>query len=154
MNQHHLKSIIGWACALIISAMVILTSVDVVSRYLFNAPIGGAFEITEILLLLFIYTALPLATLSKTHIEVEIWQPKSKLSKTVATLLATLSIALVFTVFAIEFYEHAIKYTKRDSTTDALGIALQYAAYFAMFGASFCILSTVKYSFKKGDHNV
>lgn len=51
--------------------MMILTFVDVMGRYLFNRPVVGIYEITEILMGLAVFGALPLVTYEKGHISVD-----------------------------------------------------------------------------------
>jgi TRAP-type C4-dicarboxylate transport system permease small subunit len=53
-------------------AMMLLTVVDVVGRYAFDAPLGGAGEATEILLALVVFAGLPLASLAGEHIRIDI----------------------------------------------------------------------------------
>jgi TRAP-type C4-dicarboxylate transport system permease small subunit len=53
-------------------AMMLLTVVDVVGRYLFNRPVPGTSEIIEYLLAILVFGALPLATLRREHIVVDI----------------------------------------------------------------------------------
>jgi len=50
---------------------MLLTTVDVVSRYLFNWPLRGAFEITELLLLSLIFAGLPLASRAGEHVTLD-----------------------------------------------------------------------------------
>ena len=45
-----------------ILAMMVVTAIDVAGRYFLNRPIGGAFEVTEILMGLVIFAGMPLAT--------------------------------------------------------------------------------------------
>lgn len=47
--------------------MMLLTFVDVVARYLFNQPVRGAFEVTELLLLVLIFAGLPLVSYADEH---------------------------------------------------------------------------------------
>ncbi len=54
--------------ALELIAMMILTVVDVVGRYGFNAPLAGAKELTVVLLALVVFGAAPLVTADRTHI--------------------------------------------------------------------------------------
>jgi len=65
----------------LILAMVGVTVVDVVGRYIFNAPLSGAFELTQILLAGLVMTGLPVTTLKGGHVEVDIlsgmWSPKT-----------------------------------------------------------------------------
>ena len=38
------------AAAFLMTGLVLVTCIDVVGRYLFNNPLGGAFELTQVLL--------------------------------------------------------------------------------------------------------
>ena len=53
---------LGTAAAVLLFCLMALTTADVVGRYIFNWPIRGAFEITELLLLTLIFAGLPLAS--------------------------------------------------------------------------------------------
>jgi TRAP-type C4-dicarboxylate transport system permease small subunit len=61
------EGLLGAAAAIILLVMMLLTFVDVVARYLFNRPIAGAFEVTELLLLVLIFAGLPLVTYADEH---------------------------------------------------------------------------------------
>jgi TRAP-type C4-dicarboxylate transport system permease small subunit len=56
--------------ALCLLAMVALTVLDVVGRYFFNAPIAGGYEISEILMGLTVFAALPLASRAESHLAI------------------------------------------------------------------------------------
>jgi TRAP-type C4-dicarboxylate transport system permease small subunit len=58
---------LGAAAAGILLAMMALTVVDVVARYVFSRPVRGAFEITELMLLVLIFAGLPLVSFSDEH---------------------------------------------------------------------------------------
>lgn len=58
-----------------LATMMVLTVTDVIARYLFNAPLGGAGEATEMLLALVVFAALPLAALAGEHIRIDILDP-------------------------------------------------------------------------------
>jgi TRAP-type C4-dicarboxylate transport system permease small subunit len=47
--------------------MMVLTVVDVVARYVFSRPLRGAFEVTELMLLVLIFAGLPLVSFSDEH---------------------------------------------------------------------------------------
>src|SRR5258705_13253406 len=51
--------------------MMLLTFVDVVARYLFNRPIRGAFELTELALLVLIFAGLPLVSHADEHVTMD-----------------------------------------------------------------------------------
>ena len=61
------EALLGVAASTILLAMVLLTTVDVVARYLFNRPLRGAFEVTELLLVVLIFAGLPLVGFSNEH---------------------------------------------------------------------------------------
>jgi TRAP-type C4-dicarboxylate transport system permease small subunit len=51
--------------------MMVLTFFDVVGRYLLNRPIRGAFEITELGLLVLIFAGLPLVSHADEHVTMD-----------------------------------------------------------------------------------
>ncbi len=134
---------LGLACACVLLIMMSITGMDVVARYVFNAPIAGAFELVEILMVVLVYMALPLAILSNAHVEVELWEPKSRRAKRFVLVLGAASAMAVFAVFSIELYEHAQKFTKRETVTNSIAFPLKYVAYAAMVGAVSCFFFAI-----------
>jgi len=59
--------VLGAAAAGILLAMMLLTVVDVVARYVFNRPVRGAFEVTELMLVVLIFAGLPLVSFTGEH---------------------------------------------------------------------------------------
>jgi TRAP-type C4-dicarboxylate transport system permease small subunit len=55
-----------------LAAMMLLATADVIGRYFFNAPVLGAYEITEYLMLILVFSFLALAQSTKVHISVDI----------------------------------------------------------------------------------
>ena len=47
--------------------MMLLTVVDVIARYVFSRPVRGAFEVTELMLVVLIFAGLPLVSFSDEH---------------------------------------------------------------------------------------
>lgn len=62
---------LGAAAAALLFSLMLLTAADVVGRYIFNSPIRGAFEITELLLLALIFAGLPLASRADEHVTLD-----------------------------------------------------------------------------------
>src|SRR2546425_11868398 len=50
---------------------MLITFADVVSRYLFNWPLRGAFEATELMLLVLIFAGLPLVSHADAHVTMD-----------------------------------------------------------------------------------
>lgn len=63
---------LGWITGLMLFAMMWLTFFDVSGRYLFNAPIQGAFEITQLLLAILVFTALPIVSGREQHVSISL----------------------------------------------------------------------------------
>src|SRR5262249_31931433 len=60
-------TLLGVAASSILLAMMLLTFVDVVARYVFSRPVRGAFEVTELMLLVLIFAGLPLVSYADEH---------------------------------------------------------------------------------------
>ncbi len=65
--RRHAEGVLGVAASAILMAMMLLTFVDVVARYVFNRPVRGAFEVTELMLLVLIFAGLPLVSFTDGH---------------------------------------------------------------------------------------
>ena len=65
--ERRAETVLGGAAAGILLAMTALTFVDVVARYVFSRPVRGAFELTELMLLLLIFAGLPLVSFGDEH---------------------------------------------------------------------------------------
>jgi TRAP-type C4-dicarboxylate transport system permease small subunit len=65
--KRHADALLGVAASAILLAMMVLTVVDVVARYVFSRPVRGAFEVTELMLLVLIFAGLPLVSFSDEH---------------------------------------------------------------------------------------
>jgi TRAP-type C4-dicarboxylate transport system permease small subunit len=63
-----LDLVVGYMGAFAIASIMVLTTADVVMRYFFNAPVKGAFEITEIMLVTLIFAGMPLASRKNMHV--------------------------------------------------------------------------------------
>ena len=62
MRERRADTILGVAASAILLAMMLLTFVDVVARYVFSRPVRGAFEVTELMLVVLIFAGLPLVS--------------------------------------------------------------------------------------------
>jgi TRAP-type C4-dicarboxylate transport system permease small subunit len=64
------------ATGILILCMMLVTSVDVGLRFFFNAPLPGAFEITEIAMGLVIFAGMSLAAARREHITVNLLESR------------------------------------------------------------------------------
>jgi TRAP-type transport system small permease protein len=63
--------VLGIAASAILMGMMLLTFVDVVGRYVFNRPVRGGFEVTELGLLVLIFAGLPLVSHAGEHVTMD-----------------------------------------------------------------------------------
>ena len=133
-------------------SMMGLTCADVVARYLFNQPIKGAFELTEILLACLIFCALPLTTKAGEHIEVEFLSSlKSMLVNNLLNRFSALVVFAVFGIFAIELWKHAAKLAERGTMTNSLELPLSVVGYVAFVSCAVCAIIMLCRLLKKGE---
>ena len=59
----------------LVTGLILVTCVDVVGRYVFNNPLTGAYEITQVLLGALVFVAMPLTTGKGGHVEVDLLMP-------------------------------------------------------------------------------
>ncbi len=69
--ERRVDALLGIAASALLLVMMLLTFVDVVGRYVFNRPIRGGFEVTELLLLVLIFAGLPLVSHADEHVTMD-----------------------------------------------------------------------------------
>ena len=104
------------ACMIVFLAL--LTLVDVLGRYLLNAPVPGALEITEVVLALMIGAALPLVERRQAHITVDFVEgfPAPRFQRVRRTLLG-LVMAAALGVAARQMFVQAQDYAQGNEHT-------------------------------------
>ncbi len=120
----------GALAALLLLAMTALTTLDVVGRYLFNSPVTGAFELTEMMLAALIFAGLPLATERDEHVDVDLldsFLPPNVLRTNV--LFATLVSAGVLAVLAGQLWSRAGQLVIEGTVTNSLALPLAPVGY-------------------------
>jgi TRAP-type C4-dicarboxylate transport system permease small subunit len=130
---HRVARFFDLVAGLLLAAMVVVTCIDVVGRYLFNRPMKGAFELTEVLMAALIFAALPAITARREHIAVDLLDRYfSRRAAQVRSAVIELGSALVVGALAYIFFEQA-KQTYADGLyTQALQISLAPIVFFAM----------------------
>ncbi len=144
-----LQNTLGVGAALVLFSLILTTCVDVVGRYFFDAPLRGAFEVTEILLAALVFAALPLTTDRREHIEVDLLNVflTSTLRRYLAAFGGLFSAALLATL-SWRLASHAFKAATDGATTNALEIPLAPFGYLAAFS---CLISAF-IAFLRGIH--
>ncbi len=132
-------AVLGVAASAILFAMMMLTFVDVIARYLLNRPVRGAFEITELMLLVLIFAGLPLVTHAGEHVTMDLIDRLlgARLRAALNRLIELICAGLMF-FLAWQMLLKAGKIAAYGDTTDILRIPVGPFIYFmaAMIGVS------------------
>jgi TRAP-type C4-dicarboxylate transport system permease small subunit len=129
-----LDRVLGAAAALLLFGMMALTTLDIVSRYLFNWPLRGAFEVTELLMLTLIFAGLPLASRAGEHVTLDfidlLLGPRGQelVRRAVDLVCGIIILALAWRVWI-----KAGKIAAYGDTTDVLRLPVTPFVYFMTF---------------------
>jgi TRAP-type C4-dicarboxylate transport system permease small subunit len=130
-------AVLGIAASALLLCLMLVTFVDVVARYLFNRPIRGAFELTELILLVLIFAGLPLVSHADEHVTMDFID--RMLPARAVPVLIRVAHGLVAAVFFFLTWQVLIKAGRiagYGDTTDVLRIPVGPFVYFmaAMIG--------------------
>jgi TRAP-type transport system small permease protein len=123
--------VLGVAASAILFVLMALTFADVVLRYLFNRPIRGGFELTELMLLVLIFAGLPLVSHADEHVTMDfvdrILPPKAR--DLMVRAVHVLCAAVMF-FLAWQAWLKAGKIGAYGDTTEVLRILVAPFVYF------------------------
>jgi TRAP-type C4-dicarboxylate transport system permease small subunit len=123
--------VLGIAASAILFALMCLTFVDVVARYLLNRPIRGAFELTELLLLVLIFAGLPLVSHADEHVTMDfIDRLLTAQGRIFLNRIMNLAVAGLMFFMAWQVWIKAGRISGYGDTTDVLRILYGPFVYF------------------------
>ncbi|MEP7057416.1 MAG: TRAP transporter small permease [Caldimonas sp.] len=125
-----LERALGVTSAAVLFLMMMITAVDVVGRYVFNAPLNGGFEITEMLLAALIYCGLPLVSQRREHIVIDTFDTLMS-ARVKRTLDVGAEIVCSVTLGGIGYliFRRAARVAEYGDTTNVLKLPLAPVAY-------------------------
>lgn len=132
---------LAWFGAAVLFAMMGLTVVDVVGRYLFNAPLGGAAEATELMLAVVVFAGLPLAAAAREHIRIDVLEPI--LSQRARRLQAVFGFSVAAAVTAFVAWRLALRAAELGRLGDLsshLGFPLAALAWFMAAAGAIAVI--------------
>ena len=144
--ERRADAVLGVAASLLLLGLMLTTFCDVVARYLFNRPIRGAFEVTELLLLVLIFAGLPLVSHADEHVTMDFVDrllPPAALGALVRAVHA--AVAALFFFLAWQVVLKAGRISEYGDTTDVLRIAVGPFVYFM---AAMILLTGLVHLFK------
>ena len=112
------KILAGIAC-IVLFAMMLLTFVDVIGRYLFLSPLPAAYEIISLMMPAIIFCALPLTVLRETHVTVDLLDTfipsgLARVQGVVVNLVSAAALALVTWRLSVKGWEDRYYETVTD----------------------------------------
>jgi TRAP-type C4-dicarboxylate transport system permease small subunit len=126
-----LDRVLGAAAAAILLGLMLLTVADVVSRYIFNWPLRGAFEVTELALLVLIFAGLPLASRTGEHATMDFIDALlAERGRRAVVRFVDLFCGFVILGLAWQVWLKAGKIAGYGDTTDALKLPVGPFVYF------------------------
>ncbi len=129
--------------AIALFGMMCLTTLDVIGRYLFNKPVLGAFELTEFLVLILIFSYLAYTQSVDAHVSVELFV--GRLPKKIQTLIYlfnhTVSLALMMLV-AWKSFEKAMELIETGENSPNLSLPNYPFVFFMTLG---CVVMCIEY---------
>lgn len=124
------RAALGLICGVMLFAMMGLTVVDVIGRYLFSAPLTGATELTEILLACVIFIGLPAVSLDDEHVTVDLITGKLPAAiQPFRRAILLLASGVVLAVIAWRLWAHAGQIAGYGGTTNSLRLPVAPVAY-------------------------
>jgi TRAP-type C4-dicarboxylate transport system permease small subunit len=129
------QSVASTAAATVLVGVMLLTVLDVASRFLFNAPVRGAFELTEVAMVAIAFLGLGQAHRYRQHITIDLlYAALTSARQRVLDLAArTLSIA-VATVVAWQLWAYLLRARVDGEVTGVLRLPLSVLIGVALVG--------------------
>ena len=125
-----LQRVLGVLAATILFFMMLLTAVDVIGRYLFNTPVNGGFEVTEIMLAARRDQREAAIDERREHIVIDTFDPFfPPLFKRSLDVDAEILCAIAFGGTAMLIFRRAERIASYGDTTNVLKIPLAPFAY-------------------------
>jgi TRAP-type C4-dicarboxylate transport system permease small subunit len=125
-----LEAVLGITSASVLFLMMLVTAVDVVGRYLFNKPLNGGFELTEMMLAALIYCGLPLVSKRREHIVIDTFDPlMSPRVKHGLDVFAEIVCSLTLGGIGYLIFRRAARVADYGDTTSVLRLPLAPVAY-------------------------
>ena len=129
--ERRIDAVLGIAASAILLCLMLLTFADVVARYLFNSPIPGGFEITELMLLVLIFAGVPLVSHADEHVTMDFVDrmlPAPALGVLVRAVHAMSAAVMFFLTW--QMWIKAGRISSYGDTTDVLKILVGPFVYF------------------------
>jgi TRAP-type C4-dicarboxylate transport system permease small subunit len=124
------EGVLGWIMRITLFCMMCLTTVDVTGRYVFDAPLPAAFEITQLLLAVVVFAGLPVITGRQSHVSISlVEQTLVGWSKKVQCIVVSLISAVALGWAAVSVWRQGERLLRHGDYTAYLNIRLAPFAF-------------------------
>lgn len=135
---HRLDQALGLIAAIDLFAMMVMTFIDVLGRYLFSSPLPGAFELTQIMMAVLIFAGLPLVSAKEAHVTVDlIHAVLTRGTRRLLDIIVNGAGAVVLGVIAWRMWIKAGQIAAYNDNTPVLHIPMAPIVYFM------CVMSAI-----------
>ena len=144
-----MRAVFAIAVTLDLMAMMVLTFIDVVGRYLFSAPLAGAKEVTELLMGFLVFAAAPIVTADRAHITTALFEAVlSRRAVLWRNAAIALVVALAWAVLAWRLWVQAGMIHALNTGTQLIGVPVAPLVYFMAIAAGACALIVLTLDFR------
>lgn len=116
----YISRFLGYVAAVMLGCMMMLTVVDVFMRYVFNSPITGATEISELMMVIVVFPALAWIALERSHITVDLLL--SKWSREVRFIVEIITLLFALGTFGIITWQSFLESAEVKDATSLLEV--------------------------------
>ena len=140
-----LNVLLGNVGGYIFLCMMLLTTLDVISRYIFNAPITGAYELTETMMVTAVFFFIGYTQAQKAHIAVDLvvirFPKKMRVTIDIITHIVSLVVFLLITWMNILRW---IEFMRRNEHTPILHLPVSPFLLILAFGSFVFSIELIK----------
>ncbi len=149
-----LSRIVFWICGgiagVILALLMAVTVVDVVGRYVFNAPLPGSWEITKVMMAALIFAALPAVSRFEQHITIDLLDGFTPGGVVRARqILINLICAVALAILCWRLWIYAMQTAEFGDVTEYLRLprapAIFYMSVFSGLGALVLFANALRY---------
>ncbi|MDO5641596.1 MAG: TRAP transporter small permease [Paracoccus sp. (in: a-proteobacteria)] len=121
----HVRTVSAVVLGVMLVALTCITVLDVTGRYLFNAPLAGGAELTELLVMGVIFAGLPAISLDDGHVTADLLsQSLSRRGRAIQLFLARAAAVVVLVLIAQQMWKHGARLNSYNQTTIYLHIRI------------------------------
>lgn len=138
------------AAAVVLFFLMLMTSLDVAGRYVFNAPITGVFELTEFMMVCVVFLAMVHAQAEKGHVAVDLVVNRFPGKVQAAIVVANYLISfLVMALISWKSVERGFEVMRAGECSGTLGIPVHPFVFIVALGAAGMCLELLKNAVEK-----